>query len=151
MSLCRCTTNDNCLNKGTVNQPDFSMAAIESIKSANFKLSVIISNNGRRRRTATRRRKITDQHPAFATALYTGQQLGHVRFTQGSMRKHLYKCITLNGRLTMFPAKPRKCRGVISTDILELYCSCRMPEIILMVMCTKNGTTMNVCVYQKLH
>ena len=73
--LCRCTTNDNCLKKGMVNQPDFSMAAIESIKSANFKLGVtcIISNNGRRRRTA-KRRKITNQHPAFATALDTGQQ-----------------------------------------------------------------------------
>ena len=112
------------------------MAATESIKSANFKLGVIISNNGRRRRTATRKRKITDQHPAFATALDTGQQPGHFRFTQGSMRKHLYKCIT-NGCLTIFPAKPRKCRGVISTDILELYCSCRMPEIIPMVMCTR--------------
>ena len=52
------------------------------------------------------------------------------------MRKHLYKCIS-NGRLTVFPAKARKSRGVISIDILELYCSCRMPEIIPMVMCSK--------------
>ena len=37
------------------------MAAIESIKGANFELGVIISNNGRRRRTATR--TITDEFP----------------------------------------------------------------------------------------
>ena len=73
---------------------------------------------------------------AYATTLINGQQPGNFCFAQGLMRKHLYKCIS-NGRLTVFTAKARKSRGVISTDILELYCSCRMPEIIPMVMCSK--------------
>lgn len=76
---------------------------------------------------------------AFATALTCGIQPGECTFKQGEMRKHLYKCLS-RGELSMFPLlKSRLQRdvGVKSKDHIELFCTCRMPEIPPMVECSK--------------
>ena len=67
---------------------------------------------------------------AFATTLVHGELPGRFLFDQDSMRRHLVRCLEL-GEMTMFPVKKtRRSAGRIkSEDIIEIHCSCRMPEI----------------------
>ena len=67
---------------------------------------------------------------AFATALIHGEHPGKFLFNQDSMRQHLMKCLEL-GEMTMFPIKKtrRSARQMKSEDVIEILCSCRMPEI----------------------
>ena len=67
---------------------------------------------------------------AFATSLVHGEQPGHFLFDQEKMRPHLLKCLQ-NGDLTMFPFKKRRRIGhrVKSSDVIQVHCSCRMPEL----------------------
>ena len=77
---------------------------------------------------------------AFATALANGIQPGVCTFKQDAMRKHLYECQN-NGKLTMFPLlKPIRQGGLVrSRESMELFCTCRMPEIPPMVECSTCG------------
>ena len=66
---------------------------------------------------------------AFATALANAIQPGNCFFKQDLMRKHLYKCL-MEEKMTMFPLKPRRTNRLVkSEDTIELFCTCRMPEI----------------------
>ena len=67
---------------------------------------------------------------AFATALVHGEHPGKFLFNQDSMRLHLMRCLEL-GEMTMFPIKKmrRSAGRTKSEDIIELHCSCHMPEI----------------------
>ena len=58
-----------------------------------------------------------------------------------SMRKHMYTCLQ-KGELTMFlivkERVPRNWRKAVkSTDIIPIYCDCRMPEDNSMVQCSE--------------
>ena len=73
---------------------------------------------------------------AFATALANGVQPGECIFKQKEMRRHLYKCPS-RGELSMFPlVKKNAAASVKSEDYIELFCTCRMPEILPMVECS---------------
>ena len=67
---------------------------------------------------------------AFATALVNGIQPAQLNFHQDAMRKHLYNCLE-KGELTMFPLgkKTRRVKPITSVDFIELYCTCRMPQL----------------------
>lgn len=74
---------------------------------------------------------------AFATTLATGNQPEQCFFDQAAMRRHLYECLTKQ-EMSMFPHKPRRItRMVKQEDTLELFCTCRMPEIPPMVECSR--------------
>ena len=73
---------------------------------------------------------------AFATALANGIQPERLEFEQDRMRKHLYRCFNQDA-LSMFPASRREPQATVqSTDIIEIYCTCRMPEMPPMVECS---------------
>ena len=72
---------------------------------------------------------------AFSTALANGIQPERLEFEQDRMRKHLYSCFNQDA-LCMFPASRREPQATVqSTDIIEIYCTCRMPEMPPMVEC----------------
>ena len=73
---------------------------------------------------------------AFSIALINGEQPGRFFFNHNAMRSHLAKCLE-DGRITMFPVSEIRRRGglVKSEDVIPVYCSCRMPELLLMVQC----------------
>ena len=76
---------------------------------------------------------------AFATSLVYGVQPGNVRYDQPKMRKHLCQCLE-EERIRPFPALKTKRTpraDITTTDSIEVYCSCRMPEVsgIEMVQC----------------
>ena len=74
---------------------------------------------------------------AFATALANGLCPESYTFKQKEMRQHLYNCLKL-GKITMFPAVPRKIiRHIKSTEKIPVFCSCRLPEMVSMVECSK--------------
>ena len=75
---------------------------------------------------------------AFATALANNINPCECCFKQDAMRDHLRRCLE-SGKLTMFPlVKSRMPRKMVRhVDIIELYCSCRMPEVPPMVECSK--------------
>ena len=88
---------------------------------------------------------------AFATALANGIQPERLEFEQDRMRKHLYRCFNQDA-LSMFPASRREPQATVqSTDIKEIYCTCRMPEcrLWLNVPIAASGTTLIVFMYQK--
>ena len=67
---------------------------------------------------------------AFATALVHNEHPGKFLFNQDSLRQHLMKCLEL-GEMTMFPVKRtrRNAGRIKSKDIIEIHCSCQMPEV----------------------
>ena len=67
---------------------------------------------------------------AFATALVHGEQSGRFQFDQNKMRQHLLKCLQ-EGEMTPFPLKKirRNTGRVKSWDAIDVYCTCRMPEV----------------------
>ena len=75
---------------------------------------------------------------AFATALAHGCNPGS--YDQQNMRQHLSRCLQ-NKKMEMFEKTRRTgMRKIIKTvDFLEVYCTCRMPEIsgMDMVQCCK--------------
>ena len=77
---------------------------------------------------------------AFATALVHNEHPGKFLFNQDSLRQHLMKCLQL-GEMTMFPVKRtrRNAGRIKSKDIIEIHCSCRMPEVpgVDMIECSK--------------
>ena len=75
---------------------------------------------------------------ALATALANNINPYECCFKQDAMRDHLWRCLE-SGKLTMFPlVKCRMPRKVVRhVDIIELYCSCQMPEVPPMVECSK--------------
>ena len=79
---------------------------------------------------------------AFATALVHGEHPGKFLFNQDSMRQHLIKCLEL-GEMMMFPIKKtrRSAGRMKSEDVIEIHCSCRMPEIpgVDMIECSACG------------
>ena len=77
---------------------------------------------------------------AFATSLVHGCDPAKTTFTQVRMRQHLYQCIN-RGILSLFPSASsvRDDCGILSTETIELYCKCRMPEIPPMVECSTCG------------
>ena len=73
-----------------------------------------------------------------ATALANNINPCECCFKQDAMRDHLPCCLE-SGKLTMFPLVKRQMprKVVRHVDIIELYCSCRMPEVPPMVECSK--------------
>ena len=61
-------------------------------------------------------------------------------YTQIRMRQHFYQCIN-RGIMSLFPSASsvRDDSGILSTETIELYCKCRMPEIPPMVECSSCG------------
>ena len=76
---------------------------------------------------------------ANATALVYGLAPGSQLYNQAEMRRHLWRCLK-EGNLIPFPIlKTRRCTGlarVKSTDIIKIYCSCRMPDSGHMIQCS---------------
>ena len=66
---------------------------------------------------------------ANATAIVHGISPGSQAYKQEDMRTHLVKCL-IDGKLTPFPLiKRRRCKDhVKSSQRIQLYCICRMPE-----------------------
>lgn len=77
---------------------------------------------------------------AFATSLASGIPPGKYCSDRSKMRKHLYTCLQ-KGRITNFPTvkERRHHTKVKSTEEIEVYCECRMPELrnVDMVECCK--------------
>ena len=75
---------------------------------------------------------------AFATALANNVNPCNCCFKQDAMRDHLRHSLE-SGKLTMFPMlknwMPRK--AVRCVEVIDIYCSCRMPEVPPMVECSK--------------
>ena len=70
-------------------------------------------------------------------ALANGIEPGKLKFKQDAMRNHLYRCFN-KGELRMFPATRRDVQATVrSTDFIEQFCSCRMPEMSPMVECSQ--------------
>ena len=68
---------------------------------------------------------------AFATALVFGKRPENYYFNQNEMRFHLLRCFEKR-KMELFPTvRERKLRGnlITKTDIIEVYCICRMPEL----------------------
>ena len=74
---------------------------------------------------------------AFATTLASNLHPERYVFNQGEMRQHLANCL-VSGRMTVFPAIQRKVvNQVKARDEISVFCSCRLPEILLMIECSK--------------
>ena len=75
---------------------------------------------------------------AFATAIALGISPEYIHFQQGEMRQHLLTCLS-NGKLTTFPFdKNRRAKKRIKvTQIIKLFCKCRLPELGEMIQCTQ--------------
>ena len=75
---------------------------------------------------------------AFVTALANNNNPCECCFKQDAMRDHLRHRLE-SGKLTMFPVVERRMprKLVRHVDIIELYCSCRMPKVPPMVECSK--------------
>ena len=53
------------------------------------------------------------------------------------MQRHLFRCL-VDRKMAMFPhTKTRRGGHVHSSEEIELYCTCRMPEVPPMVECTE--------------
>ena len=88
---------------------------------------------------------------AFATALVNGINPGRFLYDQRNMRKHLLECLR-NKKMELFPVlKTRRAEMKIKCeDFIEVYCKCRMPEIVGvdMVQCGKCSEWFHVhCVH----
>ena len=79
---------------------------------------------------------------ALAIALANNLQPEKINFKQDAMRDHLHKCLSA-GVLSMFPTDAEVKRGQLrrkkfkASYTIPLHCTCRMPEILPMVECSK--------------
>lgn len=69
---------------------------------------------------------------AIATDLCFGVQPGLTDYNQSAMRKHLAACF-IKGKMEPFPKMEEKSTNegtsaVLSTTVVNIYCSCRLPE-----------------------
>ena len=84
---------------------------------------------------------------AYATSLVTGHNPARHVYAQNKMRKHLYNCLK-SGEMEMFPLlKDCEQPTIACADSIDVYCTCRMPEIdgIDMVECSKCNEWYHVC------
>ena len=67
----------------------------------------------------------------FTTALIFGRQPGEFMFQQRQMRSHLIQCLESHS-MSMFPImRLRRVAGKVkSTNRIDVYCICRVPEFI---------------------
>lgn len=66
---------------------------------------------------------------AFAYDICSGNDLCRVKFDDRSIRHHLANCLE-NCRLSRFPVTgERRSVGVKNTQVEDLHCSCRLPEV----------------------
>ena len=75
---------------------------------------------------------------AFATSLAFGDRPEEVIYDSKIMRQHLLNCLR-NMRMERFPVQVsntiQRCKR--KTLVIEVFCSCRQPYYLVMVMCTK--------------
>ena len=73
---------------------------------------------------------------AFATAIVNNCDPTALKFNQVQMRQHFFKCFKEG--LSMFPtfSPSRRSHGIFSSETIELFCTCRMPDIPPMVQCS---------------
>ena len=65
---------------------------------------------------------------AFAVAACMGRELSKVSFDQKKMRQHLVSCIESKKMIAFPERKVRHSCSKESTVIIDVHCSCRMPE-----------------------
>ena len=92
---------------------------------------------------------------AFAITLVNGIQPAQLNFHQDAMRKYLYNCLE-KGELTMFPLgkKTRRVKPIKSVDFIELYCTCRIPQLpgeMVNAVTVKTGTMLTVYRFHRKH
>jgi len=72
---------------------------------------------------------------ALAISLCFGNQPGRTLYSQSKMRAHLLHCLN-NGIMEEFPQKERRFKMKIANrQIINVYCSCRMPRMLDMILC----------------
>lgn len=64
---------------------------------------------------------------AYATALILGIKPEECLFDQNMMRKHLISCFE-DKKISAFPLRSRRKTRKVWTDIISVFCLCRMPE-----------------------
>ena len=76
---------------------------------------------------------------AFAVALSLGKDPGTLTFAESDIRKHLFNMLN-NKKLQLLPViKNRKGVRVTQGEPIQVYCSCRMPDVGEMIECSGCG------------
>ena len=76
---------------------------------------------------------------AFAAALSLGKNPWTLTFAESDIRKHLFNMLN-NKKLQLFPViKKRRGVRVTQGEPIQVYCSCRMPDVGEMIECSGCG------------